>query len=50
MMGAEGLLKATQVAILSANYIAANWRLIFPCCTQDVGAWLPMSASSTCAR
>ncbi|XPE23171.1 hypothetical protein ACNKHM_18250 [Shigella sonnei] len=32
MMGAEGLKKASQVAILNANYIASRLQDAFPCC------------------
>ncbi len=50
MMGAAGLKRATEVAILNANYIAAPAaRRIIRCCTPAPAAWSRTSASSTAA-
>ena len=39
MMGAAGLKQATQVAVLSANYVARGWRRTTRCCTPGGTAW-----------
>ena len=50
MMGAAGLKRATEVAILNANYIAARLRAALSrCCTPARTAWSRTSASSTAA-
>ena len=48
LMGAEGLTRATAVAVLSANYIAAGSARPTRCSTAATAAWWPTSASSTC--
>ena len=50
MMGAQGLRAATQVAVLSANYMAARLRERYPVLYTGPAGWWPTSASSTCAR
>ncbi len=48
MMGGDGLLAATEVAILNANYLArAPGAPTTPCSTRARTAWWPTSASST---
>jgi glycine cleavage system protein P-like pyridoxal-binding family len=37
MMGGEGLTRATEVAILNANYIATGSIRIFRCCISGAG-------------
>jgi glycine dehydrogenase len=54
MMGADGLTAATEVAILSANYVAARLATTTTCFSGGIAAsraaaWRT-SASSTCAR
>ena len=50
MMGAAGLTRATEVAILNANYIAARLRAALPGAVHAAAAaWWRMSASSTAA-
>ena len=46
MMGGEGLTRATEIAILNANYIATNSIRISRCCTKTPRAASRMNASS----
>jgi glycine dehydrogenase len=50
MMGADGLRKATQVAILNANYIATRLAPHYPVLYTGRNGRSRTSASSTCAR
>ena len=51
MMGAAGLTQATQVAVLSANYVAAAAGAALPGALHRARtAWSRTSASSTCGR
>ena len=50
LMGAEGLTRATAVAVLAANYVAARLRRALPGALPAATAgWSRTSASSTCA-
>ena len=50
MMGAEGLTRATQVAILNANYVARRLEAHYPVLYRGLSAaWWRMNASSTAA-
>jgi hypothetical protein len=49
MMGAEGLKRATEVAILNANYIAARLRAHYPILYRGAGGRWRMNASSIAA-
>jgi glycine dehydrogenase len=49
MMGGEGLTRATEVAILNANYIAHAPRAALPGALHGRAGWSRTSASSTCA-
>jgi Glycine cleavage system protein P (pyridoxal-binding), C-terminal domain len=49
-MGGDGLRRATQVALLSANYVARRLADHFPTLYTGRNGWSRMSASWTCAR
>ena len=48
-MGGAGLTRATQIAVLNANYIAARLREHYPVLYSGHDGSSPTSASSTCA-
>ena len=50
LMGADGLRRATEVAVLNANYVATRLATTSRCSTRARAAWSPTSASSTCGR
>ncbi|MEF9671821.1 hypothetical protein QNM99_02555 [Pseudomonas sp. PCH446] len=48
--GGEGLKRASQLAILNANYIARRLEEHYPVLYSGSNAWWRTSASSTCVR
>ena len=49
-MGPDGLRAATQVAMLTANYVAKRLATHYPVLYTGATAWSRTSASSTCGR
>ncbi len=50
LMGADGLKKASQVAVLGANYVAKRLAPYFPVLYTGPAGWSRTSASWTCGR